>query len=182
MPILRAVCPECKAGMKSGSPAGFAEGQTIECPKCGTYFAVEEAPAAKAPAAKPAAKPRPKDDDEDDRPAKKKARRDDDEDDRPAKKKARRDDDEDEDDDEDDRPKKKKKGKKSKDEKSYKSSPVRFIVLGVLVLIMLVGAFFLYQKWEKEKEEANKPVPISNPDEDLTKPIRPDPNARTPRK
>lgn len=167
MPILRAVCPECKAGMKSGSPAGFAEGQTIECPKCGTYFAVEEAPAAKAPAAKPAAKPRPKDDDEDDRP---------------AKKKARRDDDEDEDDDEDDRPKKKKKGKKSKDEKSYKSSPVRFIVLGVLVLIMLVGAFFLYQKWEKEKEEANKPVPISNPDEDLTKPIRPDPNARTPRK
>lgn len=167
MPILRAVCPECKAGMKSGSPAGFAEGQTIECPKCGTYFAVEEAPAAKAPAAKPAAKPRPKDDDEDDRP---------------AKKKARRDDDEDEDDDEDDRPKKKKKGKKSKDEKSYKSSPVRFIVLGVLVLIMLVGAFFLYQKWEKEKEEANKPVPISNPDEDLAKPIRPDPNARTPRK
>jgi len=153
--------------MKSGSPAGFAEGQTIECPKCGTYFAVEEAPAAKAPAAKPAAKPRPKDDDEDDRP---------------AKKKARRDDDEDEDDDEDDRPKKKKKGKKSKDEKSYKSSPVRFIVLGVLVLIMLVGAFFLYQKWEKEKEEANKPVPISNPDEDLAKPIRPDPNARTPRK
>ncbi len=176
MPIMRAVCPECAAGMKNNSPAGFSVGQTIECPKCGTYFAVEAVPpAAKLLPAKPApakavaAKPRPADDADEDRPkTKAKARRDEDEDD------------DDEEDDDDDRPRKKsKKGKNSRDEKgSYKKSPVRFIILGGLVVIMLVGAFFLYQKIQKEKDDANAPAPVSNPDDDLAKPFRPDPNAK----
>jgi len=183
VPIMRVVCPECKAGMKNPDPAGFKVGDTVECPKCGTYFGVDApAPAAKpAPAkavsAKPAAKSQPVENDEE-RPKKKSKPpkdEDDEEEERPKKKsKARKDDDEDEEDeDEDDRPKnKKKKGKKSSDDGSYKKSPVRFIVLGVLVLIMLVAGGFLVRKVMKEREEANTPAPAPyNPDDDLGKPI-----------
>ena len=54
-----------------------------------------------------------------------------------------------EDDDDMERPKKKKKkGKKSDDDEgSYASSPVRFVVLGVLVVTMLVMGYFLYRKF-----------------------------------
>lgn len=39
MAITRIACPECEAGMTS--PTGFTVGQTVCCPKCETYFAVE---------------------------------------------------------------------------------------------------------------------------------------------
>ena len=62
---------------------------------------------------------------------------DDDDDDRPRKKRRRRDDD-----DDDDAPK-----------RSYKNSPIRFIILGVLIVIMLVLAYFLYVKKDKEAKD-----------------------------
>ena len=149
MAILRVACPECGAGLKCPDPAGFAVGEKIECPKCETRFAV------RAPA-------RPRDDD---RPPKKKAVKaavvEDDEDDRPRKKKRRDDDDED-----DDRPRRKKRPRDD-DERTgyqkYRTSPVRFIILGVLLLVMLVLAFFLYQKWQREKANAARPPAPTTP-------------------
>jgi DNA-directed RNA polymerase subunit M/transcription elongation factor TFIIS len=129
--IERATCPECRTTLKSTKPTGFVLGEALECPKCGTYFAAEA-----TATAKPVVKPRAiEDDDEDERPRKKKARvvEDDEDEDEPPRKKG-------------------KKAKKHDGERSYKSSPIRFIVLGVLVVIMLVLAFFLYQKWQREKE------------------------------
>ncbi len=131
MALLKTRCPECNAGLKS--PTGFAVGQTVCCPKCETYFAVEE-PEGEEPKKAPAG-------------AKGKAT------DAPAAKKtlkatvA--------DDDDDDAPKKKKKKKVSYDEdeegtRSYKNSPLRFVVLGVLVVVMLVMGYFLYDKRKKE--------------------------------
>lgn len=75
---------------------------------------------------------------------------------------ARRDADEDGDIDEDDneepRPKRKKSKAKSRrhedDSRSYKSSPIRFVILGVLVLAMLVLGFFLVRKIMKERAAA----------------------------
>jgi phage FluMu protein Com len=138
MPILQVACPEC--GAKLSSRAGFTAGQTIKCPKCEDVFAL------------PAARRKPpvelEIDDEDERPTPKKKKPavvEDDEDDepRPLKKKKRV---VDEDDDEDERPRKKKKGKKSDGEGDYASSPLRFIILGVLVIVMLVLGYFLYRK------------------------------------
>jgi uncharacterized Zn finger protein (UPF0148 family) len=126
--ITRIECPECGAGLKS--PSGFKAGQSVACPKCETYFTVDE----------PA-----DDEDEVERPKKKavkaaSARDDDDEDvaDQPRKnkKKKRRDDDDDE-------------------EKSYKNSPLRYVVLGVLVVIMIVLGIMLILKKKNEREEAN---------------------------
>lgn len=160
MPILRAVCPGCGAGLKCTDPAGFAVGEAVTCPKCDTDFKVKAAApvAAKPVAAKPAVKkPQVVDDDEDDRPKKKAvkaAAADDDEeedDDRPRKKRRREDDDE----DEDDRPRKKKKRRRDDDDESgYRNSPVRYIVLGILVTIMLVLGALLFLKWQSEKQES----------------------------
>ena len=135
MPINKVACPECGAGLSS--KAGFDVGDEIECPKCGEEFTVRAPKPAAKPVAKPApipaakARPAPRDDDDDE------------EDERPKKKKkpAPRDDD-------DERPKKKKKkGKKNSDsEGSYKTSPVRFIVLGILVLVMVVLGVLLFLK------------------------------------
>ena len=149
MPISRAVCPECGAGLKCSDPAGFEVGEKIDCPKCQTRFAV------RAPA-------RPREEEED-RPRKKVMKAaavdDDEDDDRPRKRKRPRDEDE-----EDDRPRKKKR-RRDDDEQSgyqkYRTSPVRFIVLGVLVVVMLVLAFFLYQKWQREKETGALPLAAS---------------------
>ena len=129
MALLKTRCPECNAGLKS--PTGFAVGQTVCCPKCETYFAVEE-PEGEEPKKAPAG-------------AKGKAT------DAPAAKKTLKatvaDD--------DDAPQKKKKKKVSYDEdeegtRSYKNSPLRFVVLGVLVVVMLVMGYFLYDKRKKE--------------------------------
>ncbi len=139
MALLKTRCPECNAGLKS--PTGFAVGQTVCCPKCETYFAVEEPEEAEGEEPKKA-------------PAGTKGKRAD----APAAKKTLKatvaDDD---DDDDDDAPKKQKKKKKvSYDEdeegtQSYKNSPLRFVILGVLVVVMLVMGYFLYDKRKKEK-------------------------------
>ena len=125
MAILRIECPECGAGLKS--PTGFAAGQSVACPKCETYFTVEEP--------------------EDNLPAKPK---------KAVKAVSSRDDDDDE---EGEKPKKKKK-KKSRDDddddddgKSYKTSPMRFIVLGILVVIMVVLGIMLVMKKMDEKKQ-----------------------------
>jgi len=149
MRVPKTVCPECNAGLTS--KAGFEVGDAIECPKCETYF---EVTAPKA-IAKPAAKPRVVDDDDEPAPPKKAAKAqavdDDDDDEPPVKKKL-----------------KKKKKKKSRvpaydDEDdaggSYKTSPVRFIILGVLVIVMGVLAYMLWQKRKKDKEAAVLPSP-----------------------
>jgi hypothetical protein len=154
MPIMRAVCPECHTGLKTGNPNGFAIGQTVSCPKCQTKFAVEAPPPAKPAPAKPA-KPKVVVVDDDD---------DDDEDQIPAKKKRPRDDDDE--DDEDEKPKKKsKKGKKKKSsddgERSYKNSPIRFIVLGVLLLIMIVLGVLLFLKFQGEGTATGLSVDIN---------------------
>jgi len=124
MPIAKAVCPEC--GAKLSSPDGFEVGEEVECPKCETEFKVR----APKPAAAPVkAAPKPQVIDEDD---------DEEEDERPKKKK-------------------KKKGKRRDDDDEgggYKNSPVRFIVLGILILIMLVGGFFLVRKIMGERAAA----------------------------
>ncbi len=125
MTIAKTVCPEC--GAKISSPDGFDLGEMVECPKCETEFKVR--------APKPAAVPV-----------------------KPAKPKVVADaaDDEDYEDDEP-KPKKKKQGSRrdSDDgEKSYKNSPLRFVILGVLVLVMLVGGFFLVKKILAERAAA----------------------------
>ena len=166
MPLNRIECPSCGAGLKS--TAGFAVGQKIRCPKCQVPFAVEEPadaaddvapPPPPKPAARPPAAPAKKpvkavaavaddNDDEDDRPRKKK---------RPAR-----------DDEDDDRPRKKKKG-------GYKTSPVRFLILGVLLVALGVLGYMLYDKKQKEKADAAKPAPAdTDGDDDLGKPIRTD--------
>lgn len=144
MAIEFATCPECRTKLRSTKPTGFVAGEALECPKCGTYFAAE----AVTPAKPVAAKPRVavvNDDDEDEQPRKKK-----------AKVRAIE-----EDDEEDlDEPPRKKSKKRDGDERSYKSSPLRFIILGILVVIMLVLAVFLYLKWQREKEDNATAPPI----------------------
>jgi len=138
--INRIKCPECGAGLKSSS--GFTAGQSVACPKCETYFAVELPEEAET------------EEEEEERPAKKKT----------AKAVATRDDD-----DEDDEKPKKKKKKKSRDddeddERSYKNSPARFIILGVLVVVMVVLGIFLILKWQREKQDTTaKGDPPANP-------------------
>ena len=50
-------------------------------------------------------------------------------------------------DDDEERPKKKKKKGTKASEGSYANSPVRFVILGVLVVTMLVMGYFLYRKF-----------------------------------
>ena len=150
MALLKIKCPECSAGLKS--PTGFTVGQTVRCPKCKTYFNVEEpeeeeeeAPKKSAPAAakgKPAAAKKP---------VKAAVAEDEDEDEEPEE-------------EEEEAPKKKKKKKKKRSDDddeggSYKNSPLRFIVLGILVTIMLVLGFMLYQKKQREKDSSDASGP-----------------------
>ncbi len=83
----------------------------------------------------------------------------------PAKPKVVDDNDNDEDYEEPRPKKRKKKGSRrdDNDEKSYKSSPLRFIILGVLVLVMLVGGFFLVRKImaERAANAGHQPVGVS---------------------
>jgi len=118
MTIAKAACPEC--GAKLFSPDGFDIGEAVEFPKCEAEFKVR--------APKPAAVPV-------------KAVK--------AKVVADADNDEDYEDDDLEPKKKKKKGSRrdsDDEEKSYKNSPLRFVILGALVLVMLVGGFFLVKK------------------------------------
>lgn len=135
MSLNRIVCPDCGAGL--ASKAGFVIGQRLTCPKCETSFKVsapyeeveEETPS--APAKAPAA----------------------------AKKTVRAAVEAVEDEDEDDRPKKKKKKKKRDDDEdedgsSYRNSWIRYTILGILVTVMLVLGYFLYDKWKAQNEDA----------------------------
>jgi DNA-directed RNA polymerase subunit M/transcription elongation factor TFIIS len=137
--LMRVTCPECGAGLKADDPAGFEVGQALECPKCETYFAVE-APRAAA-VAKPVAKAKKPvvvvedEDDDDDRPSKKRRR--------------------DYDDEEEDRPRKKRKSEESAYTR-YRKSPIRVIVLGVLIVILIVMAVLLKMKWDREKEDQSR--------------------------
>lgn len=107
------------------SKTGFTAGKEITCPKCDAEF---EVPAPKVATAK---KPAAVDDDEEDRPQRRKRSREDD-------------------DDDDDRPRR----KKNKESGGYKNSPIRFVVLGVLVLVMIVLGGFLVLKLMKDRENA----------------------------
>ena len=118
MPMAKATCPEC--GAKLSSPDGFDIGEVVECPKCETEFKIRASKPAVAPVK--SAKPKVVADAEDD---------------------------EDYEDDELKLKKKKKQGSRrdsDDEETSYKNSPLRFVILGVLVLVMLVGGFFLVRK------------------------------------
>ncbi len=143
MPISKATCPEC--GAKLSSPDGFDIGEEVECPKCERPFKIRAPKPAPAPVklAPKAVKPQVIDDDEDED--------EDEEEEKPRPKskktvaKCRRDEDDDEDyEDERPRSKKKKAG-------GYKNSPIRFVVLGVLVIIMAVMGFFLVRKIMAER-------------------------------
>jgi hypothetical protein len=158
--VSRTTCPSCGAGLKSA--AGFNPGQAVRCPKCSTPFTVPEpdfeevedepAPKKKGPPARAA---RARDDDDDDRPRRRRPRDDDE-------------------DDDDDRPKKKKKKKSGYQE--YKSSPVRFAILGILLVVLGVLAFLLYQKKMKEKEDnAEAPAPAESGNRQVAPPVRPGP-------
>lgn len=69
---------------------------------------------------------------------------------------ARRDDD----DDDDDRPRKKKPRRDDDDEYDdeptgwdrYKNSAPRYVILGVLLLVMLVLGFFLFQRYQRDQQ------------------------------
>ena len=136
MPIAKATCPEC--GAKLSSPDGFDIGEEVECPKCETEFKVRVPKPATVPS-----KATPK----------------------AVKAKEIEDDDEDDEDYEDESPRKKKKRGSHRDdgEKSYKKSPLRFVILGVLVLIMLVGGFFLVRKIlaERAANAGTQPAGVS---------------------
>ena len=161
MSVSRTTCPSCGAGLKSA--AGFNPGQAVRCPKCSTPFTVPDADAGFEEVVDEPAPPKKKG------PPARAAR--DDDDDRPR----RRSRDDDDEDDDDDRPRKK--GKK-KAAGGYKNSPARFAILGVLLVVLGVLAFLLYQKKMKEKEDAEAPPPPA-PEESgnrqVAPPIRPGP-------
>jgi uncharacterized Zn finger protein (UPF0148 family) len=152
MALNRIPCPECGAGLKSAS--GFTVGQTVCCPKCETYFNVEE-PAEDNEDAEEKESPKKVKSTTPSNKAKAAGGK------KPVKAAAMSDDDDDDrEDDEDYKPKKKKKKKKHRDddddddeERSYKNSPLRYAILGILVIVMLVGAFFLYKKYQKEHSD-----------------------------
>lgn len=136
--ILRVTCPECGAGLKADDPAGFEVGQALECPKCDTYFEVETPRAAAV--AKPVAKAKKpvvvvEDDDDDERPRNKRRR--------------------DYDDEEEDRPRKKRKSEAGGYAR-YRKSPIRFIILGVLIVVLIVMAVLLKMKWDREKQDQSR--------------------------
>jgi Zn-finger nucleic acid-binding protein len=141
VPLQRIRCPECGAGLKSS--AGFTVGKTITCPKCESDFVVEEPEEEKPVAERRTTRMKP---------ATKKL------------KVAVAEDEEDEDREDEDRPKKAKKKKKKKrpaadedeEEWSYKNSWIRYAVLGVLLLVLAVLSYMLY---EKRKKEANAGLP-----------------------
>jgi hypothetical protein len=153
MALNRIPCPECSAGLKSAT--GFTVGQTVCCPKCDTYFNVEE-PAEDKEDVEEKESPKKVKSSTTSNKAKTAAGK------KPVKAAAMSDEDDDdrEDDEEDYKPKKKKNKKKRRDddddddeERSYKNSPLRYAILGILLIVMLVGAFFLYKKYQKEHSD-----------------------------
>jgi DNA-directed RNA polymerase subunit M/transcription elongation factor TFIIS len=132
---MRITCPECGAGLRSPGD-GFAVGQVVQCPKCESQFEVEQPVAARTTALSPA-KTRAL--------SKKTGRLSPDDEDEPPRKK-----------------KKKKKQAGDEDDWSYKNSWIRYAVLGALLVILAVLAYFLYLKKKKERDDnAAAPVPAA---------------------
>ena len=167
MAMNRIPCPECGAGLKSAT--GFKVGQSVCCPKCETYFNVEE----------------PEDENEagedanthkKEKPETVKAGS--------GKKTLKAESLDDDDDDEDLQPKKKKKKKKKRqddeEEWSYKNSPLRFAVLGVLIIVMLVLGFLYYQKYQREHAEDTASSPTTSENEAKPAPAGPRPGGPGP--
>lgn len=129
----RIACPQCVATLKS--PSGFTEGDSICCPKCETWFTVEDPTEERGEA--------------EDTPRKKRVRvvADDEGDDYQPKKKQK---------------------KKKKASQSYKNSPFRYAVLGVLVIAMLVLGVFLILKKTREAKEQARANADSSPEETRT--------------
>ncbi len=156
MASTRTICTECKSVVTLPEPAEV--GDVVPCPKCEAYFTVPRTKIVPMPgAAKPAvAKPlvavpvkaKPKVVvEEDDLPPP------------PKKKPVVVVEDEDEDDDEEEeeeKPKKKKKRpeggprkkkrRKKQEEKSFKDSPIRYAILGVLILILIGVAWWRFKQ------------------------------------
>jgi hypothetical protein len=138
----RVPCPECGAGLKS--PSGFKVGQTVCCPKCETYFTVEEPADEEAAGAKKSAAAGKAGAAGGKKPVKAAAVADDAEDAAPRKKKKKVAEDEED------------------EERSYKNSPARYAVLGVLVLVMIgLGVMLIIKKRNEAKDDdtADKPNP-----------------------
>jgi hypothetical protein len=118
-------------------------GQTVCCPKCETYFNVDEPEDAEAAASSNK---------------------------KPVASKAVASTDEDFD---DEQPRKKKKKKRSREEdvgSSYKNSPIRFAILGVLIIVLIVLGYMLYLKKQREAKD-NAAAEVEK--EEKEKPIRP---------
>ncbi len=153
MALHRISCPECKTGLKSAS--GFTPGKTVLCPKCESYFVVEE-PAEPAEPEEPkrtANPPSSKDKPAPVKPVKKTVK---------AAAVAE--------DDDDDRPKKKKKKHDDEAEWSYRNSPLRYAVLGVLLVVMGVLGYMLYEKKKREAEDTADNKPDTNNSSVVTPP------------
>ena len=173
MLVHRTVCSECRVAL--GSDSGFTVGQPIACPECQEEFVVKAGKNSSLPPRKPVrAASVAVDDDDDVAPSKPKAKSKpavviDDEDDeevvRPKKRARVEVDDDDEDEDRPVRVKKSKSGKnKGKrrgggddEKKSYKNSPIRFVILGLLLVVLAVMVYFLYIKKSDEGKSGQLP-------------------------
>jgi uncharacterized Zn finger protein (UPF0148 family) len=128
----RVPCPECGAGLTS--PTGFAVGQNVRCPKCETYFTVEDP--ATAASRKPVKAAVAGDEDYD-------------------------------------QPKKKRRAVTEDDEdagRSYKNSPARYAILGVLVCVMVgLGVMLYLKKRDEGKDDNTAGDRGSNPPAELPK-------------
>ncbi len=162
MPISVA-CPKCAAKLNAPDSAA---GKKVKCPKCAAVVVVPEPLPAqpefevvdeaepvqpKKPATKPRAVVKAEvEADEDDRPRKKAKAVADEDDERPRKK--RRDDDDD--DQDEDRPRKKK--KRRQDDEEGGVSMTRNIVMGVLLLILLgVAGYVFYDRYKDKKDSSS---------------------------
>ena len=179
-------CPKCKRKFDAFAPDegvveddfDFVNDEEDETPAkkpVSKRGAVEDDDEEETPKKKTSRQNNRDDDDEDERPKPKK-RRGDDDDDQPSAKKNKRNED-----DSGDRPRPKKKRKHREDDdeelgaygKLKKNIWVRISVLGVLLGILGVLVYF---KYVKKTDDAPTPIAHKEPDDDLSKPIRPDPN------
>ena len=167
-------CPECQEEfvVKAGKNSSLPPRKPVRAASVAVDDEDDVAPS------KPKAKSKPAvviDDDEDDTPPPPKAKSKaavviDDEDDEEVvrpKKRARVEVDDDDEEDED-RPVRKKKSKSGKnkgkrrgggddEKKSYKNSPIRFVILGLLLVVLAVMVYFLYIKKSDEGKSGQLP-------------------------
>ena len=77
---------------------------------------------------------------------------------------------EDDDDDADDRPRMRKKRRREDEEEyddeptgwdRYKGSAPRYVILGILLLVMLVLGFFLFQRYQREQNAFRFDTPVT---------------------